>query len=100
MVKGIIRSDQDCIYESGIGYQSLTSTISLIEYFGDDDYDEVKRLKMNNQYFYHKHTVNFSFNQYFEILAIHLLAYMVVGPLINLYSLIFYKHGRWLMNNL
>jgi hypothetical protein len=82
------------------GYRKLRSTASLIEYFGDDAHDEAKMLKMNNKYFYHEHTVNFSFIQYFEMLLIHLIAYVVLGPLINIYTLIFYKHGKWLMNNL
>lgn len=57
-------------------------------------------LRLNNQYFYHEHTVNFSVKQYSEMLIIHLLAYVLLGPLINIYTLIYWKKAPWLMNNL
>jgi hypothetical protein len=57
-------------------------------------------LKMKNEFFFYEHTVNFSMSQYLEMVVIHLVTFILVGPLINLYTLIFRKSAPWLMNNL
>ena len=80
------------------GYQRL-STVPL-EYFGDDARDKERMTQMNNNFFYHEHTVNFSIPQYLETLVIHLLGFTVLGPFISIYSFIFYKSAPWLMHNL
>jgi hypothetical protein len=82
------------------GFRRLRSSASLIEYFGDDARDEARMAKMNNKFFYHEHTVNFSIEQYLETLVIHILAYVIVGPFINIYTLIFRKTAPNFMHNL
>ena len=69
----------------------MNSSIGLIQYFGDDRQDKEKMVKLNNKYFYHEHSVNFSIAQYFETFIIHGASLVVLGPLINVYTLIFYK---------
>lgn len=78
----------------------MNSNASLIEYFGDDRNDKKKMARMNNRYFYHEYNVNFSIMQYFETLFIHVAALVALGPMINLYSVIFRKRAPWLLNNL
>jgi len=80
-------------------YKRINSSNELIEYFGDDETDKINRRRINDDYFYHESTVNFSMKQYLEFFIIHLLAYSILGPFINLYSL-FVRKNKALMKNL
>lgn len=82
------------------GYSQDTTMVSdNMEYFGSEEYDLLTSQKLKNPYFFHQHVVNFSYGQYFEFLFHHLLSFVILGPLINIYSLIFRKN-KWLMYNM
>lgn len=95
-----INNEEEFNNKKKFGVRRMASSASLIEYFADDAHDEAKMLKMNNKYFYHEHTVNFNLNQYLETLIIHMLCFILFGPFINLYTVIFHKSAPWFMNNL
>ena len=71
----------------------------MIEYFGDDDHDALNRKILDDKYFYHKHSVNFSILAFIDFFTLHLLAFGIIGPFINLYALI-YPESKFLMYNL
>jgi len=79
--------------------QRLSTSASLIEYFGDDEADKINKKKIKDKYFYHSASVNFSLKQYCEFFIIHYLAYSLLGPFINVYNLFCYKN-KYLMWNL
>jgi len=87
------------ITQSPLKIERSSSQTAIIEYFGDDEADALSRKKIKDPYFYHSATVNFSLSQYFEFFLIHFLAYSLMGPLINIYSLVVWRN-RYLMSNL
>ena len=70
----------------------------LVNYFVDDGADKEMLSKISDNYFYHPHKVNFSGSQYCEQLVIHFTSFFILGPLINLYSLIVCKHKYYMSN--
>ena len=68
------------------------SATSLFDYSHED-------CKKTDPYFYHEHTVTFSLPQYLEALVIHILGYFTLGPLVNLYPVLFWGN-RYLMYNM
>ena len=79
--------------------RNIESQTSVIEYFGDDENDALNRKIIDDKYFFHKHTVNFSIARFLEFFVLHLLAYGIIGPLINIYSII-YPESKFLLYNL
>jgi len=79
--------------------RKIRTNSQKVEYFGDDETDFNYREKIQNEYFYHDYSVNFSMHQYAEFFIIHLLAYTLLGPFINLYILLFPMNWH-LMRNL
>lgn len=69
------------------GLRKLRTNHSLIEYFGDEQADDKKMLKIKNPYFYHEHTVNFSLSVYFEMFFLHILYNTFLGPFIVFFTI-------------
>lgn len=67
--------------------KKFASMASDIEYFGDEENDNVNRNKINDHYFYRESDVNFSVSQYLETFLYHILYYVVLGPFIWIITL-------------
>ena len=85
---------------SKMTYKSTTTvkTEYLAEYFGDDEVEDVKNYLQENEYFYQEHVVNFSYSQYIEFLLIHLISFVILGPFIIVYNLIWRKNPHLMYN--
>lgn len=59
----------------------------LIDYFGDDESDALKRKKIENNFFYYDSEINFSKMQYIEVFFHHGLYFMLFGPFVNVLRL-------------
>lgn len=59
----------------------------LIDYFGDDESDALKRKKIANNFFYYDSEINFSKGQYLEMFFHHALYFMLLGPFANIFRL-------------
>ena len=70
------------------------------EYFGDDVTNElVLKKQKKTEISFKDDTINFSYSQYFEFLIIHLVSFVLLGPLINIYTYT-YRKNKALMYNL
>ena len=70
------------------------------EYFGDDVTNElVLKKQKRTEISFKDDTINFSYSQYFEFLIIHLVSFVLLGPLINIYTYT-YRKNKALMYNL
>lgn len=81
------------------GLFQTQSATNLIDYFEDGENDNLVMEKMHDKYFYVDHNVSFSYSQYLEFFIHHILNFVILGPFINLYTLIF-RHNPYLMYNL
>ena len=97
--KSTFKNNERELNKKRLGLRRLKSSASLFEYFNEDSQDTDKLLQLNDPYFYHEHTVTFSLPQYLEALTIHILGYFTLGPLVNLYPVLFWGN-RYLMYNM
>ena len=81
------------------GLFQTQSATNLIDYFEDGENDQLLREKMHDKFFYLDHNLSFCYSQYFEFFLLHALMFVILGPFINLYTLLF-RHNPQLMYNL
>ena len=62
--------------------KNTKSFATIVEYFGDDEGDEINRIALKNLYFYYESEVNFSIEQYVEYFIYHMIFFLLMGPFI------------------
>lgn len=79
---------------------SRTKTITINEYFGDDDIERHKSNdSLNMKESLDEYDINFSMSLYMEFFFYHLIYFVLIGPLISI-VLIFYPKARFLLYNM
>lgn len=77
----------------------MGSNRDLRHYFEDDEEKALTRSAVTiNEYKYDDNQITFSYSHYFEFFTIHILSFVILGPLINLYTLIFRKNKHLMFN--
>ena len=75
------------------------SFATTVEYFGDDEGDEINRIALKNLYFYYESEVNFSIGQYVEYFVYHMIFFLLMGPFIVVLGL-FSRRLKYIFANI
>ena len=83
-------------FNSRIENRPPTTIVRMSSYFDGDE--ESALVDPEKNFRFHKEEVFFSFSVYIEVLAIHMLSFGILGPLINIYPLLICKNWYYMKN--
>lgn len=89
--------DMNKEFQKNMRLRKVGSTDSILEYFGDDQADKFKE-QAGKSVVFHEHIVNFSTKQYLLTFILHLLYYLLIGPLFTPIVIFKWKPGFLIKN--